>query len=64
VYRRVLMHDIVVDRRVQGTGGCSAANAVCVANHFRCKIPHVKAVFRVLTDERNDAAVFRLASET
>jgi uncharacterized circularly permuted ATP-grasp superfamily protein len=31
-----------------------AANAVCVANHFRCKIPHVKAFFAVLTDERND----------
>jgi len=32
-----------------------AANAVCMANHFRCKIPHVKAFFAVLTDERNDA---------
>src|SRR5207245_7729478 len=30
-----------------------AANAVCVANNFRCKIPHVKAFFAVLTDERN-----------
>jgi uncharacterized circularly permuted ATP-grasp superfamily protein len=35
--------------------GAVAANAVCVANHFRCKIPHVKAFFAVLTDERNDA---------
>jgi uncharacterized circularly permuted ATP-grasp superfamily protein len=26
-----------------------------MANHFRCKIPHVKAFFAVLTDERNDA---------
>jgi hypothetical protein len=30
------------------------ANAVCVANSFRCKIPHVKTFFAVLTDERND----------
>jgi len=34
-----------------------SANAVCVANTFRCKIPHVKAFFAVLTDERN-AALF------
>jgi uncharacterized circularly permuted ATP-grasp superfamily protein len=29
-----------------------AARAVCVANTFRCKIPHKKAFFAVLTDER------------
>jgi hypothetical protein len=29
------------------------ANALCVANTFRCKIPHVKAFFAVLTDEQN-----------
>ena len=29
------------------------ARAVCVANTFRCKIPHMKAFFAVLTDERN-----------
>ncbi len=29
--------------------------AVCVANNFRCKIPHVKAFFAVLTDEQNGA---------
>ena len=29
------------------------ANAMCVANTFRCKIPHVKAFFAVLTDEQN-----------
>jgi hypothetical protein len=28
---------------------------VCVANNFRCKIPHVKAFFAVLTDEQNGA---------
>src|SRR5579863_4628695 len=54
VYRRVLINDIVA-RPVE----CSAlvkayaANVVCVANNFRCKIPHVKAFFSVLTDERN-----------
>lgn len=56
VYRRVLIND-VVSRPAE----CSAllkayeANAVCVANSFRCKIPHVKAFFAVLTDERNGA---------
>jgi hypothetical protein len=55
VYRRVLMNDIVAK-----PAECSAlvnaytANAVCVANSFRCKIPHVKTFFAVLTDERND----------
>src|SRR6476660_8077273 len=56
VYRRVLINDIV-----QKPAECSAlvrayaANAVCVANNFRCKIPHVKAFFAVLTDEQNGA---------
>jgi uncharacterized circularly permuted ATP-grasp superfamily protein len=56
VYRRVLINDIVAR-----PGECSAlvnayaANAVCVANTFRCKIPHVKAFFAVLTDEQNGA---------
>src|SRR4029077_1419125 len=54
VYRRVLINDLVA--RPQE---CSAlvkaytANAVCVANTFRCKIPHVKTFFAVLTDEQN-----------
>jgi hypothetical protein len=56
VYRRVLMNDIIAK-----PAECAAlvkaytANAVCVANSFRCKIPHVKAFFAVLTDEVNDA---------
>jgi hypothetical protein len=56
VYRRVLMNDIVAK-----PDACAAlvnaytANAVCVANSFRCKIPHVKTFFAVLTDERNEA---------
>jgi len=54
LYRRVLINDIVA--RPQE---CSAlvkayeANALCVANTFRCKIPHVKAFFAVLTHEQN-----------
>ena len=54
VYRRVLINDIVAK-----PAECSAlvkaytAGAVCVANNFRCKIPHVKAFFAVLTDEQN-----------
>src|SRR5467141_1982666 len=46
VYRRVLINDIVAK-----PAECSAlvkaysANAVCVANNFRCKIPH-EGVFR------------------
>ena len=54
VYRRVLINDVVAK-----PAECSAlvkaysANAVCVANNFRCKIPHVKAFFSVLTDEQN-----------
>ena len=56
VYRRALVNDIVAHAEE-----CAAlvraytANAVCVANSFRCKIPHVKAFFAVLTDERNNA---------
>ncbi|MGB8476568.1 MAG: hypothetical protein WCE61_21000 [Candidatus Acidiferrum sp.] len=56
VYRRVLINDIVAK-----PAECAAlvkaytANIVCVANTFRCKIPHVKAFFAVLTDEQNGA---------
>ena len=58
VYRRVLINDIVAK-----PAECAAlvkayeAGAVCVANNFRCKIPHVKAFFAVLTDAKN-AALF------
>ena len=53
VYRRVLINDIV-EREAE----CSAlldaytSQTVCVANSLRCKIPHKKAFFAVLTDER------------
>src|SRR5260370_10877980 len=47
----------MVDKWDEGSGLVKAysANAVCVANNFRCKIPHVKAFFAVLTDEQNGA---------
>jgi uncharacterized circularly permuted ATP-grasp superfamily protein len=54
VYRRVLINDIVAR-----TAECEAlvdayrAHAVCVANTFRCKLPHKKAFFAVLTDPAN-----------
>jgi uncharacterized circularly permuted ATP-grasp superfamily protein len=58
VYRRVLMNDIVARAaECKVLVDAVAANAVCMANHFRCKIPHVKAFFAVLTEERN-AALF------
>ena len=58
VYRRVLINDIL-----EKPAECRAllrayeAGAVCVANTFRCKIPHKKAFFAVLTDERFAALV-------
>src|SRR5499427_5457733 len=56
VYRRVLMNDMVArPAECRALVDAVAANAVCLANHFRCKIPHVKAFFAVLTDERNEA---------
>ena len=54
VYRRVLINDILAR-----PDACAAlvrayeARAVCVANTFRCKLPHKKAFFAVLTDPQN-----------
>ena len=54
VYRRVLINDILAK-----PGECAAlvradeARAVCVANTFRCKLAHKKALFAVLTDPAN-----------
>jgi hypothetical protein len=54
IYRRVLINDIIA--RPQE---CSAllkayeSRAVCVANTFRCKIPHKKAFFALLTSDSN-----------
>ena len=53
VYRRVLINDILA-RATE----CRAlldgyrSKTVCVANTLRCKIPHKKAFFAILTDER------------
>jgi hypothetical protein len=51
VYRRVLLNDIVA-RPAECAALVEAyrARAVCVANTFRCKLPHKKAFFAVLTD--------------
>ncbi|GAC1631329.1 MAG: hypothetical protein NVS9B14_03010 [Candidatus Acidiferrum sp.] len=54
VYRRVLINDILArPADCKALVDAYAASAVCVANNFRCKIPHVKAFFAVLTDERH-----------
>jgi hypothetical protein len=54
VYRRALLNDIVAHlAECQALVQAYTANAVCVANSFRCKIPHVKTFFAVLTDEAN-----------
>ena len=54
VYRRVLINDIVArPNECEALVRAYEAKAVCVANDFRCKIPHVIAFFALLTDERN-----------
>jgi hypothetical protein len=54
VYRRVLINDIVAKpKECEALVKAYAAGAACVANNFRCKIPHVKAFFAVLTDSKN-----------
>jgi uncharacterized circularly permuted ATP-grasp superfamily protein len=54
VYRRVLLNDIVARPKECGAlVKAYEAQAVCVANNFRCKIPHVKAFFAVLTNGKN-----------
>ena len=54
VYRRVLINDIL-ERRAECEPLVAAytTHAVCVANTFRCKLPHKKAFFAVLTDPAN-----------
>ncbi len=54
LYRRVLINDIVArPKECEAIVKAYEAGAVCVANNFRCKIPHVKAFFAVLTEEKN-----------
>jgi uncharacterized circularly permuted ATP-grasp superfamily protein len=53
VYRRVLINDIVArEDDCRALLRAYQARAVCVANTLRCKIPHKKAFFAILTDER------------
>jgi hypothetical protein len=52
LYRRVLINDILEKpQECRALTDAYAARAVCVANTFRCKIPHKKAFFALLTDE-------------
>ena len=61
VYRRVLINDMVArPKECEALVKAYAANAVCVSNTLRCKIPHVKSFFAVLTDERN-SGLFSIA---
>jgi Circularly permuted ATP-grasp type 2 len=54
VYRRVLMNDVVSRAdECRALVTAYAQQLVCVANTFRCKIPHKKSLFAVLTDERH-----------
>jgi uncharacterized circularly permuted ATP-grasp superfamily protein len=53
VYRRVLVNDVVArPDECRALVDAYAARAVCVANTFRCKLPHKKTFFAVLTDDR------------
>ena len=54
LYRRVLINDIIArPRESEALVRGYEAGHTCVANNFRCKIPHVKAFFAVLTNGRN-----------
>src|SRR3954469_3164819 len=53
VYRRVLINDIVArETECRALLDAYRSRAVCVANSLRCKIPHKKAFFAILTDQR------------
>jgi hypothetical protein len=55
LYRRVLINDMVArPKECEAILKAYESGTVCVANNFRCKIPHVKAFFAVLTDEKNE----------
>src|SRR5262249_10552778 len=54
VYRRVLINDMVArEAECRALVEAYEQRAVCVANSLRCKIPHKKAFFAILTDERH-----------
>ena len=51
VYRRVLLNDVVAHpEECAPLVEAYAEHSVCVANTFRCKLPHKKAFFAILTD--------------
>jgi uncharacterized circularly permuted ATP-grasp superfamily protein len=61
IYRRVLIADLIARPAECATLlDAVASGRVCMANALRCKIPHKKAFFAILTDERN-AALFSAA---
>jgi hypothetical protein len=52
VYRRVLVNDVIARAdECRVLVEAIASGAVCMANAFRCKIPHKKAFFALLTDD-------------
>ena len=54
VYRRVLINDMVArEPECRALVEAYERKVVCVANTLRCKIPHKKAFFAILTDERH-----------
>jgi hypothetical protein len=56
VYRRVLINDILERREdCAALVGACESRAVCMANSFRCKLPHKKAFFAILTDPDHEA---------
>ena len=58
VYRRVLINDIVArPDECRALLDAYRSRTCCVANTLRCKIPHKKAFFAILTDPRH-AALF------
>ena len=64
VYRRVLIADIIArPAECDALMRAYASGRVCVANTLQCKIPHKKAFFAVLTDERH-ASLFSEAERT
>jgi uncharacterized circularly permuted ATP-grasp superfamily protein len=64
VYRRVLINDIVArhdDCRLLVEA--YRQRLACVANTFRCKLPHKKTFFAVLTDDRHQGLFDRTERE-
>ena len=54
VYRRVLINDIIArPDECRALVAAYETGGACVANTFRCKLPHKKAFFAVLTDAAN-----------